>query len=123
MARAIDAGAYVEDLRDLYEKLKNISDKCESIRDKEIALLQMSLLSECVVILTEQPTIEPKQEWISVKDRLPEEEDSTRGMVLAVENDKERMVKLWGWDIVVKYPNEFTHWMPLPQPPKEGGEE
>lgn len=74
-------------------------------------------------IIEKQPTISlAKQEWIRTKDRLPTEEDSTSGMVIAVENDKERRVKPWHWDIVVKYANEFTHWMPLPEPPERDGE-
>ena len=63
------------------------------------------------------------QEWISVKDRLPEES----GMYIVTANDghaqrvsfvqwqkKNRMWNLTGarsyWRV--------THWMPLPQPPK-----
>ena len=66
--------------------------------------------------------LEPEQKWISVKDRLPTEEDSTSGMVIAVENDNDRFVKPWHWDIVAKYANEFTHWMPLPEPPERDDE-
>ena len=64
------------------------------------------------------------QEWISVKDRLPEES----GMYIVTANDghaqrvsfvqwqkKNRMWNLTGarsyWRV--------THWMPLPKPPKE----
>ena len=52
------------------------------------------------------------REWISVKDRLPE-----RGTVLATDGQ-----------IVITAPSSsvtadgiaITHWMPLPEPPKEG---
>ena len=64
------------------------------------------------------------QEWLSVKDRLPEES----GMYIVTANDghaqrvsfvqwqkKNRMWNLTGarsyWRV--------THWMPLPEPPKE----
>ena len=56
--------------------------------------------------------------WISVKDRLPE----PFTVVLVYDNDKTVAVaymtrhKEWV-GIVIR--NEVTHWMPLPQPPKE----
>ena len=67
--------------------------------------------------------VEPVQQWISVKDRLPEES----GMYIVTANDghaqrvsfvqwqkKNRMWNLTGarsyWRV--------THWMPMPQPPK-----
>ena len=60
--------------------------------------------------------------WMSVKDGLPTKKDSTSEMVLAIENDKERRVKPWHWKIVRKYATEFTHWMPLPEPPERDDE-
>ena len=65
------------------------------------------------------------QEWVDVKDRLPEES----GMYIVTANDghaqrvsfvlwqnRNRMLNLIGarsyWRV--------THWMPLPEPPKEG---
>ena len=68
--------------------------------------------------------VEPVQEWVDVKDRLPEES----GMYIVTANDghaqrvsfvqwqkKNRMWNLTGarsyWRV--------THWMPRPKPPKE----
>lgn len=65
-------------------------------------------------------------EWISVKDRLPENED--RILVYDLHNDIEfgffnmRDKKFKYFD-ENGYPYEFlyvTHWMPLPKPPKDG---
>ena len=64
-------------------------------------------------------------EWISVKDRLPEE----NGQYLCVwhylhEGDKDFMDCLNFWDGAFPWENfgsghVVTHWMLLPEPPKE----
>lgn len=67
-------------------------------------------------------------EWISVKDRLPNEEE-----IFLVYNGKsnDSYIELGFWNLDKKrfeyYDNEdyglemydITHWMPLPKPPKE----
>jgi hypothetical protein len=73
-------------------------------------------------------------EWISVKDSLPEKEKAERGyydesksvlimtddgMYVAEYNHAE---KKWGieWEYDFEdYVCEVTHWMPLPEPPKQ----
>ena len=67
------------------------------------------------------------QEWISVKDRLPEE----HGWYLIVVNGKVEAARrepflmfgeIWNNDATGGYSiipeKEVTHWMPMPQPPK-----
>ena len=74
------------------------------------------------------PTIDPesmppKEEWISVKDRLPKVKDD----VLIYDSHHRNIYKAWYiGDIDVWFSNEYlpqfiniTHWMPLPEPPKE----
>jgi hypothetical protein len=69
-------------------------------------------LDMAIAALREQPR------WISVKDRLPVEADANPyESILAIEKD-DGFARAWCWDIVVRYPNEFTHWMPLPEPPE-----
>ena len=56
-------------------------------------------------------------EWISVKDRLPEEK--TRVLVFvphsSIKIDTDRIVgRIW-----VRWNGHITYWMPLPEPPKE----
>lgn len=63
--------------------------------------------------------------WISVKDRLPEppaqclvysgKEHILRRMETATYTE-------WGW-MTPGYFQEITHWMPLPEPPKEVSED
>ena len=62
--------------------------------------------------------------WISVEERLPEETGQMLicifGQVMCVThagNGKIITADLDTWNLRDKY---LTHWMPLPQPPKEG---
>lgn len=68
----------------------------------------------------------PKREWISVEDRLPENEQ----MVLTIDTVGEMQVCFYetAWEGIfqqfhglVKIYN-ITHWMPLPEPPETKGE-
>ena len=66
------------------------------------------------------------QEWISVKDRLPE----VGGYVVCIakRNPFSRFMPIvariekngWVNPITEQYISEVTHWMPIPQPPKGG---
>ena len=68
------------------------------------------------------------QEWISVKDRLPEPFTSVlvyrQSFVTLPPYIKVDQMTLWNddtqvWtDEVASWKNVTTHWMPLPQPPK-----
>lgn len=68
-----------------------------------------------ITILQEEPTIEVVQEWISVKDRLPDETKDEYVLAVCDYHGKIKVEtrKMWHIDSVV------THWMPLPEPPKE----
>ena len=88
--------------------------ECAEISDEFLKQLK----NAPITILQEEPTIEVVQWWISVKDRLPEEE----GLYLvAVVNDHERRYSKTAW--YHGHGNWFlhqkvTHWQYLPQPPK-----
>ena len=56
------------------------------------------------------------QEWISVKDRLPEQGEEA----ICIAADGDMMIGKyteWGW-MFPCYFEELTHWMPIPEPPK-----
>ena len=66
--------------------------------------------------------------WISVKDRLPELNQPV--LVFAPTEDENYLVDyihsfldgnpLWNWCVNVENNQQtVTHWMPLPEPPKE----
>lgn len=89
-----------------------------------------------------------RSKWISVKDRLPNEEDDVLILVREIEHygrhHEKRKVYYWqfvGWRVDEKWAttychgfryiddenekeprceHEVTHWMPLPEPPEEG---
>ncbi len=76
------------------------------------------LMDEHHTIARTPESLRAKGEWISVEDRLPTIEDANETeSILAIHKD-EKYVGRWLWDIVAEYPTEFTHWMPLPEPPK-----
>ena len=83
--------------------------------------------------LEDAPTIEAEPRWIPVTERLPEDGE----MVVAIVNGEPRKnIRLIGayqmatyyrgegW-IVELFPEwmeaDVTHWMPLPEPPEDGG--
>lgn len=93
MARLIDADAFEKLLMNLPDEVL-----CEDC---------------CYVVVNEmrnQPTIEPKQEWIRAKEKLPRKGES----VLVYWDD--------GFDIGAYVGGEVgddVYWMPLPEPPEK----
>lgn len=64
-------------------------------------------------------TVQPEPGWISVKDRLPN--DNQRVIVYRPdmsEIDVGDISIQWGWNCKRKK-TDITHWMPLPEPPKD----
>ena len=62
------------------------------------------------------------QRWIPVTERLPEESDADDAMgVYAVH--KRSLKRYWHFASVKDNPFDFTYWMPIPQPPEDGGTE
>ena len=62
------------------------------------------------------------QEWISVDERLPEDNDR---VIAFRPNEPEisayKYCIMWGWSVKVslkQHSRGITHWMPIPQPPK-----
>lgn len=64
-------------------------------------------------------------DWISVKDRLPKDQKSVlivngHGVIKMASLWKKKSNEwVWLFNGEFKYFNDITHWMPLPEPPKE----
>ena len=103
------------------------------VREKLIEILENSFEKqyEKRCLLTAPHTVEDLiahgvtvQEWIPVKDRLPE----TGGYVVCIakRNPFSRFMPMvariekngWVNPITGQYISEVTHWIPIPQPPK-----
>ena len=96
MARLIDADAFEKFLMNLPDEVL-----CEDC---------------CYVVVNEmrnQPTIEPKQEWISAKVRPPKVGEE----VLVYWDDGFEIGSYTGGEV-----GDDIYWMPLPEPPEREGE-
>jgi hypothetical protein len=64
------------------------------------------------------------QEWISVKDQLPENKGNYLGFTgsTTMVGYYKGNGNWWIWLNDVEGENLFTHWMPLPEPPKDASE-
>lgn len=65
-----------------------------------------------------------EQKWIPVSERLPEDESDVLGYLRLGEEGRiypAHYAKGVWWDCIFNTPatNTTTHWMPLPEPPKE----
>lgn len=104
------------------DKLK----RCETVHE---ALAFASLRT--AVMGLRSASVAPRAEWISVKERLPE----TEGWYFVWDDVQETVKKRFFYRIPPNFPVEtyphireyfgnvsdykrFTHWMPLPEPPK-----
>ncbi len=93
-----------------------VQDKTE-ISDE----LLKQLRNAPITILHEEPTIELVQQWISVKDRLPE--NGKKVLVYCKENKNDYEIGAYsdtymGFFVRQTWYENITHWMPLPEPPK-----
>jgi hypothetical protein len=95
--------------------------------------LLKQLRSAPLTVLHEEPTIEFVQEWISVKDRLPDNKEHDWVLAQVVEDNgfmhipkvmeyrqqrNDWFEETYGWLSEHNGAFTVTHWMPLPQPPK-----
>ena len=132
--RPVDAEKYMELLKEQY--LHH-----EAMGNKQVAKAWQGAMQ----LLYDMPTLTPSNEWVSVEERLPEDDTSEYKAQIAVLvlTDRES-IKIkkrtyhpgrvyYGkfyperWDWGTFNDDHITHWMPLPEPPDrrppEGEEE
>ncbi len=99
---------------DVREKLIDLLTGCLIDTQQDVEYVVDRLLSSGVTV----------QEWISVKDRLPEAGEYV--VCIAKRNPFSMFMPMvariekngWVNPITEQYISEVTNWMPLPQPPK-----
>ena len=118
--RPIDADALLASLSASYKELRKL---CDSMKDGDVAkeIYQGELITflEAILRTNEAPTLDfvPRQRWISVKDRLPEERED---VVIVIRLDWWRGENVeWMQAGLGLVEGSVTHWMPLPEAPKE----
>ena len=85
------------------------------------------IVDDCIGVIDKMPEISNKsQEWISVNDRLPDNYIHKHGAYkeFIVRINRASCATTLRYDGKSFYDDEFnsynvTHWMPLPEPPKE----
>ena len=112
--RAINASRFAE----ILEQWKK---DCLQDNDQQSA----DVISDVILQLDDMPTLTPPNEWVSVEERLP----GVSGNYICAVKDKNGSV--WTipaeWSLEMKMwigafgeiKNIVTHWMPLPESPKE----
>ena len=82
------------------------------------AEVSLGMFILCATAIKNMPTIVAKPKWISVKDKLPQ--DNERVLCFSptlAKSDIGGIAVQWGW-CCKKRTTDITHWMSLPEPPK-----
>ena len=111
MSRLIDADA-------LLGKLKDIDITTFSALIEEQRTVAFYVYCKVCQAIEKMPIIDAVPAWVSVKDRMPEENVP----VLVWELQGFAYVDVYKdgvWEVGTPNLAKFTHWMPLPEPPKE----
>lgn len=122
--RAIDVDSIIDFLKENFIHLKKLSNTLTYIDEKRVCDGQMQMIAEIRSFISHAPTIDVP-EWISVKERLPKPKTGVLALL-----DNGEVGSLWqDWaehpehmtyfEVGGEEEGHVTHWMPLPEPPKE----
>ena len=92
------------------------------ISDEELLRMRDEISNGCIVLPGDiEPKIEllePAPKWISVRERLPEPGQEILAVVGNTAAEPYTITTKF-WDATFSTWASITHWMPLPEPPKE----
>lgn len=111
MAEYIDREAAIKSI--CHEKCRTEYGECQKGKHDDKIIL-------CVCdFLRFLPAVSVPQ-WISIKDRVPEDNDRVIAFrQYEAEVSAYRYCVMWGWALKTSVSHSgITHWMPLPEPPK-----
>lgn len=105
------------------DKLIELLKKADDIASKKLIMdYDDAIADNADYLIANGVTV---QEWISVKDRLPEHEVDVLCYTIYQEIEIlqfDESVKWWTGSEYDYEKEQVTHWMPLPQPPKKAEE-
>lgn len=101
-------------------KFENYMRDCKEEND----IVAAQIFEDCICELQDIPTIDTMTTmgWIKCSERLPDENER---VIAFRSNEPEisayRYTVMWGWPVKIAHTRHggVTHWMPLPEPPKE----
>lgn len=110
----------------LVTKFNELADKYTGNEHKRQRALAYATAADMIKLM-DAADVQPVNQWISVKDRLPETGKSVLIYYPKWDGDEIQVAKLEGDGMMFDICGEFnigtgvvTHWMPLPEPPKDG---
>lgn len=107
-----------EKLTEAYRLLLEMRDNCVKHEDDQYDDPKREAKYEALNIAMDVMGCSIPSSWISVEERLPEKH---AGVIVRCEDGYMALMTYdgshWNWN--GRYEDSVTHWMPLPEPPKE----
>lgn len=111
-----------------YEAFRKLID-FECTFDEEATVNAQEVIGKCARLIgcMDNAEVQPAPQWISIKEKLPEIGKSVLIHYPKWDGDEIQVAKLEADGMMFDICGEFnigigavTHWMPLPEPPKDG---
>lgn len=123
MDDSINRQAAIDVLSECREYLMRALDDMDVVgQEREKVSYGLGLIESCAYDIADLPSAQPEPRWIPVTERLPEEYTRVIGYMAwkAMTTIEYQHGRWYSIDHLEPLPDEaVSHWMPLPQPPKE----